>query len=187
MLFRSNFDTEVLSAFDILKPGAYKADLWRYCILYTYGGAYLDIKFKCVPQFKLKDIIRGNFVVKDRSPHFTNNFGIYNAFMIFEPNHPFLLKAIQKVVENVKTRFYGYNFLYPTGPGMLGELYQKNRGDLDLPVIIMTMVGIERKGYNGVQAYIQYNNQTILSEYEEYRDEIDKGNHYSVLWENKKV
>jgi mannosyltransferase OCH1-like enzyme len=39
----ANFDKDVLYAFDSLIPGAYKADLWRYCIIYKYGGIYLDI------------------------------------------------------------------------------------------------------------------------------------------------
>jgi mannosyltransferase OCH1-like enzyme len=44
---KKNFDKDVLNAFDTLIPGAYKADLWRYCILYKNGGIYLDINFKC--------------------------------------------------------------------------------------------------------------------------------------------
>ena len=41
-----NYPFDVLTAFNTLIPGAYKADLWRYCILYFYGGIYIDIKFK---------------------------------------------------------------------------------------------------------------------------------------------
>ena len=41
---KDNFDDEILYTFNKLKPGAYKADLWRYCILYIKGGIYLDIK-----------------------------------------------------------------------------------------------------------------------------------------------
>ena len=41
---KDNFNEDVLNAFDTLIPGAYKADLWRYCILYKNGGVYLDIK-----------------------------------------------------------------------------------------------------------------------------------------------
>ena len=31
---KTNFDSKILYAYDHLIPGAYKADLWRYCILY---------------------------------------------------------------------------------------------------------------------------------------------------------
>ena len=31
-----------LYAYDCLRPHAYKADLWRYCVMYARGGMYLD-------------------------------------------------------------------------------------------------------------------------------------------------
>ena len=39
------FHPEVGKAFGSLHPalGALRADFWRYCILYVYGGVYLDI------------------------------------------------------------------------------------------------------------------------------------------------
>ena len=46
-------DKRLIAYFNKLKPGAYKADLWRYCILYKKGGIYLDIKYKCLSHFKL--------------------------------------------------------------------------------------------------------------------------------------
>ena len=30
-------------AYDALIPGAFKADLFRYCVLFIYGGVYADI------------------------------------------------------------------------------------------------------------------------------------------------
>jgi mannosyltransferase OCH1-like enzyme len=49
-----NFDKEIVWAYDSLIPGAYKADLWRYCILYKLGGIYMDIKYQCSNGFRLK-------------------------------------------------------------------------------------------------------------------------------------
>jgi mannosyltransferase OCH1-like enzyme len=49
---KDNFNKDVLHAFDKLIPGAFKADLWRYCILYKKGGIYLDIKYQCENNFK---------------------------------------------------------------------------------------------------------------------------------------
>jgi hypothetical protein len=40
------YPPDVLMAYDRLIPTAFKADLWRYCVLYKYGGAYLDVKYK---------------------------------------------------------------------------------------------------------------------------------------------
>ena len=185
---KANFDNPVLEAYDKLKPGAYKADLWRYCILYQYGGAYLDIKFKCKSDFKLKSMMKGNFVVKDRPKYFKDGIGIYNAFMIFSKGHPFLLKAIQKTLDNVKNRKYGKSDLYVTGPGMLGELY--NEHNEITPMVIMIT-----RPYSNSKMEIVYDGDPILYEYDEYRTEMKeeynkKENaliHYSVLWKNKDI
>ena len=40
-----NFPEEILYAFDSLIPGAYKADLWRYCVLYLNVGVKIDQNF----------------------------------------------------------------------------------------------------------------------------------------------
>lgn len=181
---KANFDSSVLYAFDSLKPGAYKADLWRYCILYQYGGAYIDIKFKCNKDFKLTEIMKGNFIVMDRPNYFKRKFGIYNAFMIFNKRHPFLLKAIQKTIRNVEKRKYCYNELYVTGPGMLGEIYLKNR-DIS-PMVIMKNQAI--KNTNIME--IIYDKKPILTEYKEYRSELNAPGKllpYGKLWLNKDI
>jgi hypothetical protein len=38
-----HFPSEVRDAYDTLLPGAYKADLFRYCVLLIHGGLYADI------------------------------------------------------------------------------------------------------------------------------------------------
>ena len=37
-------DTSILWAYNAINPlvGAARADIWRYCVLYTFGGLYLD-------------------------------------------------------------------------------------------------------------------------------------------------
>ena len=55
-----NFSADVVEAYDRLLPGAYKADLWRYCVLYKTGGVYLDIKFQCEPGFSLMEFTKDN-------------------------------------------------------------------------------------------------------------------------------
>jgi mannosyltransferase OCH1-like enzyme len=43
-----NFTVSVALKFIHLKRGAHKADLLRYCLLYVYGGIYMDIKTELV-------------------------------------------------------------------------------------------------------------------------------------------
>ena len=37
------YGKEYVDKFNGFKSGAHKADLWRYCVLYIYGGVYIDI------------------------------------------------------------------------------------------------------------------------------------------------
>lgn len=39
----THFPSEVKQAYDALRPGAFKADLFRYCVLLIHGGVYADM------------------------------------------------------------------------------------------------------------------------------------------------
>lgn len=211
MYIKQNYSEDVLNAFDKLVPGAYKADLWRYCILYKEGGIYLDIKFKCARNFKLIELTQKEHFVLDRpfakiinvaeelniinnlnyySNIFLNidtnfwqnrNLGIYNAVMVCKPKNPYLLECINKIVKNTKTNYYGYNPLYVTGPGLLGDIYFKNN-------------------FNKIQEFDLFNSlsgncilnrkRVILKHYNEYRIEQNinsKTPYYHEAWKNKKI
>ena len=38
-----HFGKNYVNAFDVLKAGALKCDLWRYAVLYIHGGIYIDM------------------------------------------------------------------------------------------------------------------------------------------------
>ena len=161
-----------LEAFDKLIPGAYKADLWRLCILYQYGGIYMDCKIECIGNFKLYNIVDKEHFVKDRhSPHIYN--AIYNAFMVCKPNNPFLLESIEQIIKNVNSNYYGESPLSPTGPDMLGK------------ITLNYSLNIDMHHSHEINKYIMYNNVAILKNYDGYYDErlID----YGDLWNNKVI
>lgn len=113
-----NFTSRVLSAYDKIIPGAYKADLFRYCLLYKYGGIYVDIKSVCLES--LNKYIEGvSFIAPIDTPW--KGHYLYNGFIASCAYHPFLKKAIEMVVSNVETRNYCKNMLDVTGPGLLGR------------------------------------------------------------------
>jgi mannosyltransferase OCH1-like enzyme len=178
------FDESVLNAYDRLVPGAYKADLWRYCVLYIHGGIYLDMKMRCVGDFKLIELVDKEHYVKDieSSNIEPNSIGIYNAVMIQKKKNPFLMECIQQVVKNVNDNYYGFNALYPTGPGMLGTLYLKYKYDYRLEEIDMYHILEGEK--------IIYNERAILEHYPEYRKEQvihQKESHYALLWNEQSI
>jgi mannosyltransferase OCH1-like enzyme len=177
---KDNFSINVLDAYDTLIPGAYKADLWRICVLYIYGGIYIDIKLNCVNGFKLIELTEDNHYVKD----IQNPYSIYNAFMVCQPNIPFLSEIIYNIIINVKNHFYGKSTLAPTGPVLLGKLIKNNKDNKNK---------VDLFHYKG-GGYIIYKDKFIIStEYPEYRDEQKKeyskssNAHYGTLWNNRTI
>ena len=182
---KDNFDKNVADAYDNIIPGAYKADLWRYCILYKKGGIYLDIKYYTVNGFKLINLTDKEYFVRDIE---VSGRGIYNAFMICKAGNSHLLKAINKIVENVKNNYYGKTIFSPTGPILLREQFT------DDELKNATENGLELCDVNDnntcpTKTCISLNKNAILAIYEEYRNEqhSTKKTSYYDLWYQRKI
>jgi len=174
-----NFDEEVVNAYDSIIPGAFRADLWRYCILYKKGGIYLDIKYKPVNNFKFKTLLdTGNeYFVRDLDQ---SESGVYNAFIIVKPNNPILKEAINKVVYNVKNKFYGNSDLEPTGPRLLKKIFKEEEIN-NLPLYLS-------KNDNKLSIFHSKIDQPILEiDYNAYKKQKEINTHYSILWSNRKL
>jgi mannosyltransferase OCH1-like enzyme len=174
---KNNFPEDVLNAYDTLIPGAYKADLWRYCILYKEGGIYVDIKYKPINKFKFINLTESEHWVLDADGH-----GIYNALIVSKPENSILFAAIRQIVENVKNRFYGSNCLDPTGPHLLARYFnqdQKNSFDMKHEFI-----------HNFNNRYVNFNNYAVLKSYNGYLEEHNnnkKVEHYGHLWNIRQI
>jgi len=174
-----NYDKDVLNAYDQLLPGAFKADLWRYCVLYKTGGIYLDIKFQCESGFSLNDIISHNYYIREYNHRGTGlyNHIVYTGCISSFPKNPIFIKCIKQIVENCRTKFYGTEHTSPTGPYLFGSF--------------MDPYEIENSEYayyekNGI-GYIRNieNNNIIMSHYNEYRKEqqlFGKGIYWKDAW-----
>ena len=174
---KNNFKPDVLDAYDRLIPGAYKADLWRLCVLFIYGGIYLDIKYKPLNGFKFINLTEKEHLVAD-----VNNVNIYNALMVCLPKSEFLYKSFRKIVENVNNRFYGNNCLEPTGHAMLSQFVSTNDEIVDLKH--------EEWDNNPNYKIIFYNNIPILKSYIGHSTETQqfaKRKNYAVLWNERNI
>lgn len=118
------FKGAICDCYNLLKPSAYKADLWRLCILYKFGGFYVDAF--CRPFMSIEKMIQGcncNFIsVLDSS---FSKSGIHNGFIVSIKKHPFLKQGIRDIVNNVKKRYYGFCPLSITGPVCLLKSIKK--------------------------------------------------------------
>ena len=97
---RTYFDKSVNDAYDILVPGAYKADLLRYCLLYIYGGCYFDCK-----QILLKSL--NNIIKKDDELLLCKDFiedGILNAVILCIKNLDLMKIVIDECCNNINNK-----------------------------------------------------------------------------------
>lgn len=182
-----NFSKDVITAYDSLIPGAYKADLWRYCILYKRGGVYMDIKYKCADDVKLIDLVDKEYYVEDRPQR--GNRGVYNGVMICEKGDPKLLKAIYSIVDHVKQKYYGETPLSPTGPGLLGKIFTDDEfRDIRLKFVVDPKNVHLNESHTIIN---KTNNKGLFVMYPEYRkDQLkykDSHPHYNELWDNNKI
>ena len=174
---KNNYSSEVLNAFDTLIPGAFKADLWRYCILYKRGGIYLDIKYNSVNQFKFINLTESEHWVLD-----ADDDGIYNALMVVKAGNDILRKAIDLIVENVKNNYYGSSCLEPTGPKLLSKFFSnKEKNNFDMKHKVFLNMNNRVILYKGIQVFKSY--PGYLNDY----DANKKTDHYSTLWSNRKI
>jgi mannosyltransferase OCH1-like enzyme len=109
--FLKNDFPEFIEGYNNLKYGASKADLWRYLIIYKYGGVYADIDCACVKP--LKEWI-------DRDKSFITALGTNNDIcqwlIISVPRNPIFLRAAEKTIANsrnqkVCTSHFGFEYI----------------------------------------------------------------------------
>lgn len=116
-------DRKIYQVFKDLKFGASKADVWRYCVLWHFGGVYLD--FDSAIRFPLASIpetvdeivgFEGNSLDNILSESYTPNLGFFadhrahirpkllhpnniilQWLMIFRKDHPVLINTIELI------------------------------------------------------------------------------------------
>jgi len=118
---KKNFGQDVINAYESLIPKAFKADLFRYCYIYIHGGCYFDNKY--ILRKPLRQFINNNdnnVFCLDRYPNL-----MFNSIIISIPGQDYLKNIINKIVFNVKQKYYGESALHPTGPRLFYD-YVKN-------------------------------------------------------------
>lgn len=119
--FEKEFPPAYLKAYERLTIGAAEADFFRYAVLYKKGGFYLDIDgYLNAP---LNSFIRENdtaIISLERNP------GLYCQWaLIFDKNHPFLEKTLEKVLENIETKRFPNDVHKTTVPTVYSEAIEE--------------------------------------------------------------
>jgi hypothetical protein len=105
-LFMKEFGTAEYNAWKRIIPTAYKADLWRLCTLYSFGGIYVDsyaVAVKSVDEIILKSGLKAEkdiFIsVLDSE---LSGSGVHNGLIICTPQHPIIRQCINDILINVE-------------------------------------------------------------------------------------
>lgn len=123
---KEHFGPEVIASYHTLVPGAFKADLFRLCVLYVHGGVYIDADTIC--ETPLDDLIEATdkFIITRDDPMAMKWLG--NAFIAASSKHPFLKEAIDRIVKNCQSKQEMFYLDY-TGPALMGKSVNKVLGN----------------------------------------------------------
>jgi mannosyltransferase OCH1-like enzyme len=176
----TNFNPEVLVAYNTLNAYAYKADLASYCILSKLGGWYSAITNEIIsdaPVYEDKDLI----IFRDIQRNSRTSWAVACQLIYSKPNNPVFDVAIEMILDNVNKKNYGATPLCITGPSVFGRAVA-HVGDIDR-YSIGDFVDGEDKAF-----YLE--DGTKLANYKK----LDSGNigikgtnNYNDLWYNNNV
>jgi len=180
------FPYGVSLAMESLLPGAYKADLLRYCIMYRFGGMYGDLTQQYI--LPMRDLISFEedelVLVADRSTLCDGKKipGIQIAFMAAIPKLPVFKTAIELVVQNTTKNEKGCNPLATTGPSLFAKalgLHPEQRYRMEL----------QQEGHDKY-TYIDRrkgNGSVVLTKTPDHHTSLGKRAHYSDMWDKDEV
>ncbi len=183
MFLKTEFGDRFSNAYSLLVAGAYRADFWRYCILFKYGGVYADAKTTLFRD--LDEILRPQdelVLVRDIPSQC-----LLNGFLACRPGHPLLGIVIAMALERIEKREYGVDPLDITGPHLLGRAFCRWRGFPEDTMILTpgytSTMQILGRSEDKVYIVSPEGERLMQKEYPSYyKNDMDVRMHYPQLW-----
>lgn len=116
---KSTFLPKVIEAYDMLVPGAFKADLFRYGYLFIHGGCYFDDKI--IARESLRNIIQPDdelLLCED-----VESDGILNSIIMTVPQNFLFLKLLLTACDNILSQQMN-DMLFLTGPKLMYAIFK---------------------------------------------------------------
>jgi hypothetical protein len=129
-IIKSNFDTDVYKSYQKLKPYACKADLARYCLLYLYGGLYVDLNIKLINTIPDLDKLYF-FAFRDIVKSSKRSWSVANSIIFSTKKSKIMKKCIDIIVENCKNEYYGISVLDVSACIVLGKAIMTSNEDIN--------------------------------------------------------
>ena len=108
----TNFNSVVVHAYQSLRIGTFRADLFRYCYLYINGGVYIDTKaVSVVPLYVFLGFATPMVLIEEVFP-----CGISTTIIASPPFNPLFKLLIQRIIQQILLRDKGLDYWDLTGP-----------------------------------------------------------------------
>ena len=107
-----HFPGQIAECYNMLNIIVAKTDLWRYLVLYKYGGVYLDMDSTI--NMPLDTFIREDdcAIISGEG----NLTWFLQWGLIFSKEHPILRRTVEHVIDNIKNNRYPNDIHQMTGP-----------------------------------------------------------------------
>lgn len=177
-LIKQNFSKDVLKVYDSLYAGAFKADIFRLCVLYTEGGIWADISTVCESPINLLLNENIKMVTAYDGPAQSDDFigVIWQAFIISTKGSP-IIKSILDFTINKILKPNEYERLYPwfknkncihgplsvTGPIVFATALNVFLGRDAADLFEENLYGDGIKVLSHLTKYIKYNGSIVLT------------------------
>jgi hypothetical protein len=163
-IIKNNFDTDVFIAYKKLRPYACKADLARLCLLYLYGGLYIDLNLYFINTIPDLDRLEF-FAFRDLSKMSKQSWAVQNGIIYSIPKSKVVKNAIDLIVKHCKEEYYGVQCVDVSATTVLGIAITKSlphlgiatNGELDF----FTLKSFDKKAQNKIKK-IGYDNDKLL-------------------------
>ena len=194
--------SQKLKLYQRLIPGAYRADLFKYILMYFIGGVYSDMDAFLAQNISALEYLRtGTSMAMD----LTGPRLLPGAILVSPPRDPVFRCAMGEVFDHsTRKRYFEHEHggLDISGPGVLGECVKHVTGQDDL-VFQDSIRDLKEQGYrlfpslllpDGSHAVQLLDNSNLIvlqqggAPYDKSsRTECDPGEHYSVLYKKRAV
>jgi mannosyltransferase OCH1-like enzyme len=198
--FTKKYFPEYLEAYNSIKPGAFKADIWRLMVILKNGGIYSDIPHSFqIPFDSFLKPTHSMLIVLEPGDK------IHNAFFAASKNNPTIREMLNDVIENVKMKYYGSDSQDITGPAALlrtmKRIYNVGPNENLRDKLPQTTKVLQFKHREDLGFVIEDDNDKVVVKkyfdnyYKKFYDESydstkgrgDIGNHYEGMWQRRDV
>lgn len=143
------FGEEIYKAYNRLPLDVMRADLWRYCIIYKFGGIYADADSACLCDPNMFTLYETQLVCAPETDHLHLCQWTFAA----PANSPLLKSIIELSIKRILTisEIKGEHVIhYLTGPGVFTDGIEKYLHENDMQT------------YKDKKQYYHYKNQTMI-------------------------